>query len=209
MPASAPAREITIRDATVEDCPFLGRMIHDSGPAINAACFGQRSPEIIAAIARDPRALFSYRNARIALREGVPTGAVVVYPAPFQNRGGLPYLARLFPLLGPLGWARALAKQVLISFALAPKAASDFYLAHIAVEPDRRSSGVGRVLMATAEAMARSRGAARLVLDVELDNERAFAFYRREGFIEATRGRVPFWADRLGTEGFIRMEKAL
>jgi ribosomal protein S18 acetylase RimI-like enzyme len=52
----------------------------------------------------------------------------------------------------------------------------------LAVVPAFRGRGVGRALLAAAEARARSRGCAKLTLEVREDNARARALYEAHGF---------------------------
>jgi GNAT superfamily N-acetyltransferase len=50
--------------------------------------------------------------------------------------------------------------------------------------PETRGRGVGRALLAAAEAWARARGAGRLVLDTRSELTAACALYRRTGWVE-------------------------
>lgn len=53
----------------------------------------------------------------------------------------------------------------------------------IAVHPDARARGLGRLVMDYLEAMARYRGALELRLRVHRDNARAIAVYERRGYV--------------------------
>jgi ribosomal protein S18 acetylase RimI-like enzyme len=52
---------------------------------------------------------------------------------------------------------------------------------YLAVAPDRRRAGLGRVLMAAAEAWLRERGAPKLQLMVRTENQAALGFYAALG----------------------------
>ena len=52
---------------------------------------------------------------------------------------------------------------------------------YLAVAPDRRREGLGRLLMAAAEAWLRERGAPKLQLMVRTSNEEALGFYEALG----------------------------
>lgn len=56
------------------------------------------------------------------------------------------------------------------------------YLQRIAVDPDTQGSGLGRVLLRASMAWARRRGARTMMLNTQLDNERATQMYRSESF---------------------------
>jgi ribosomal protein S18 acetylase RimI-like enzyme len=56
---------------------------------------------------------------------------------------------------------------------------------YLAVEPGKRGHGVGRRMMAAAEAWLRERGVAKLELMVRAENEAVRGFYRRLGYAES------------------------
>ena len=58
----------------------------------------------------------------------------------------------------------------------------------LAVLPDARGRGVGRALLAAAEARARARGCCKLTLEVLEENHRARAVYARAGFADVASG---------------------
>ena len=57
-----------------------------------------------------------------------------------------------------------------------------FYINMIAVFPERRSGGVGSVLMAEAERLARAAGFGRMTLSTFAADHKLVSFYRRHGF---------------------------
>jgi ribosomal protein S18 acetylase RimI-like enzyme len=64
-------------------------------------------------------------------------------------------------------------------------------VAKVLVHPDHQRQGIGRVLMAEIEAIARANGRSLLVLDTR-EGDAANAFYRSLGYQEA--GRIPHYA---------------
>ena len=58
----------------------------------------------------------------------------------------------------------------------------------LAVVPARRGDGIGRALLAEAEARARAAGCCKLTLEVQDDNHRARAVYARFGFTDYVLG---------------------
>jgi len=75
----------------------------------------------------------------------------------------------------------------------------------IAVAPEHRAKGVGRMLLEQAIAVAREKGAERLVLEVRQSNVPAIRLYEYFGFVEyfVRRGYYE------GKEDALLMEKAL
>ena len=53
---------------------------------------------------------------------------------------------------------------------------------YLAVAPEHRRRGIGRALMAAAEAGVRALGCPKLAVQVRADNLEALAFYERLGF---------------------------
>lgn len=60
----------------------------------------------------------------------------------------------------------------------------DAFIDELYVAPAHRGRGIGREAVAWAERACREHGAGAVHLEVELDNERAHALYRRSGFAE-------------------------
>ncbi|XQA77790.1 N-acetyltransferase family protein [Xanthomonas sacchari] len=58
-------------------------------------------------------------------------------------------------------------------------------ISYFCVDNRARGAGVGQHLLAEGEALARQRGCDRLEVHCHSRRERAHAFYRREGFVEA------------------------
>jgi ribosomal protein S18 acetylase RimI-like enzyme len=60
----------------------------------------------------------------------------------------------------------------------------DAFIDELYLAPRYRGVGLGRQAVAWAEAACRAHGAGAVHLEVEIDNERAHALYRRNGFAE-------------------------
>ena len=67
-------------------------------------------------------------------------------------------------------------------FILCREAAGEAEIITLAVRPDRRQGGIGRLLVNAAAAQARLRNAESLFLEVAADNVAALALYDRTGF---------------------------
>lgn len=74
-----------------------------------------------------------------------------------------------------------LAQEVIAASALLPAAPVSF-LASLAVHPEHRRRGLGRLLLCDALARARNASARWLSLEVDRENRGAVAMYQREGF---------------------------
>jgi N-acetylglutamate synthase-like GNAT family acetyltransferase len=79
------------------------------------------------------------------------------------------------------------------------------YAARLAVEPMEQGMGVGRVLLAAAEALARQMGTGRLRVDVRLKLTDNRAFFRALGFVEGAERCHPGF----GKPTYVELEKTL
>lgn len=120
---------------------------------------------------------------------GILDGAAIVahcarehVPAAYEaylGNGAVAWLGETETGTGPVGYA-------LVAAATLPGAEpGDLELKRIYVLSRFHGSGLGRALMDVAIGHARRAGAPRLLLGVYKDNERALAFYARNGFVRA------------------------
>lgn len=69
-----------------------------------------------------------------------------------------------------------------VGFSLTRRIADEAELMLVAVTPDARGSGIGRMLLDGAMTEARRRGASRMFLEVRANNDGALALYKAGGF---------------------------
>ena len=79
------------------------------------------------------------------------------------------------------------------------------YAGRLAVEPMERGIGVGRALLAAAEALARQMGSDRLRVDVRLKLRDNRAFFRAQGFVEGAERCHPGFSQPT----YVELEKTL
>lgn len=91
------------------------------------------------------------------------------------------------------------------AFALIRVVADEAELLTLATEPDHRRQGLARSVLLRAEAIARTRGAERLFLEVAESNEAARALYSSQGYRASGRRRAYY---RDGSDAIL-MEKTL
>ena len=92
------------------------------------------------------------------------------------------------------GAARA-RRQRLVASVLVGHDGHRGWVYYVAVDPDRRFKGYGRVIMAAAEDWLRARGIEKLQLMVRGDNARVQAFYQSLGYYEQERVIFAKWLD--------------
>jgi GNAT superfamily N-acetyltransferase len=79
------------------------------------------------------------------------------------------------------------------------------YAGRLAVEPMERGIGIGRALLAAAEALARQMGSGRLRVDVRLKLRDNRAFFRAQGFVEGAERCHPGFSQPT----YVELEKIL
>ncbi len=80
---------------------------------------------------------------------------------------------------------------MLVTATLPGTTSADAQIQRIYLLSKWQGTGLGKALLDAAEARARERGAARLVLSVYTKNVRAIAFYQRQGFTTIGTARFP------------------
>ena len=164
--------DTSLRQATAADARALAKLIDIAGEGIptwlwTRRCVeGQTPLEVGAERARRPSGGFSYRNALIAEKDGVPLGMVLSYPiveAPDDDPDDLP--APIAPFV-----------------ALEALSVGTWYINALAVFPGYRSGGIGAQLLRAAEGLARAAGFDMMSLQVYGQNTGAVRLYERLGY---------------------------
>ena len=114
-----------------------------------------------------------------------------------------------------LKWCEGSERALVGCVWLEPLDGSNWYLGSFAIEPARQAAGLGGIMLETAEAWARERGARSIRISVVNVRDALIAWYERRGYrrtggIEA----FPYGDDRFGTPlrddlAFVIMEKPL
>lgn len=171
---------ITLRDATPADAPFIAHAViaalHEG--EMPAQPFATPvSQVLVQAIVQEP-ILYSYRHTRMADVDGQPAGCFVTYDgALFLPLRPLTYqvLGQALGFTGPLPDADPTLQQE-------PETRpGEFYLDSLAVLPQHRQSGVGRLLVVDAICQGRNRGHHRFTGLVATDSPHLLRFYQSEG----------------------------
>ncbi|MAT49778.1 MAG: GNAT family N-acetyltransferase [Porticoccaceae bacterium] len=173
-----------IRPATADDASHLAQLINLAGEGLPAYLWLADCGDLAQVMnhgaerARRESGGFSYRNAHILTLNGETAGMLLSYPLPS------PYDA------GNLADYPAVIRPIIELESLVP---GTYYLNAIAVYAPFEGRGGGRLLMATAEHLARELNHSHLSLIVASENKRARQLYTRLDYREAARRRAePF-----------------
>ena len=118
--------------------------------------------------------------------EPLPRGAVgpisllhrACFPDDPWDAGAIEQIMGIPGFFGRVGWA----KTAPVGFALALALGEEAEIVSLGVLPEHRRRGIGSALLDAICGEARSRGAARVVLEMASDNEAASALYAGRGF---------------------------
>lgn len=170
--------EISIRNATPDDAPFIGQAVaeaigHDhcaelAGP--NATVDDIR--QLFIRLARRPDTQYSFRNAIIAYdpHNGATAGVIVAYPGQLLHQLRTPFLQEAQTLFG-----------LPTSNLQDETDPSEFYIDTLFVDPAYRRHGIGATLIQAARKRAAAHGLPTGLL-VDPANTRARQLYEHQGF---------------------------
>jgi ribosomal protein S18 acetylase RimI-like enzyme len=88
----------------------------------------------------------------------------------------------------PTSRFRVAVTHAVVGYAIVGRAARRGYVQRLAVAPDRQGAGLGRALLVDGLRWLRRRGAARAVVNTQVDNDRARRLYESLGFRMAPSG---------------------
>ena len=169
--------QVSIRDAHEDDAEFLAQVIlaaahlSDMGAAKTASTDTAASAVALTTICRRTDTLYSWRNARIACACGKRAGAMVSYPGDSYNAAR----SITFPLLPGLTQAQIDATDI-------ETLPGEWYLDSLAVLPEFRRAGIGKMLVMDAIERGRNAGYTQCTLLAEKSSTHLVEYYTRLGF---------------------------
>jgi ribosomal protein S18 acetylase RimI-like enzyme len=194
-----------VRNPETSESSTVSELVLQSDCGTLPALFGTNVKALVSHLQTVPSNPYSIENTLVVVDEADPhrvVGAFVGSTAHAMRRAQLRTAAHLLRWYGP-GFIFRIPRLIRTSRSLSSLRSDDFYLSHIAVLPESRGHGAGRVLLLEGEKWAAAKGALRMTLDVELHNEGAQSFYEREGYRADSdvridlRGRGAFYFHRM------------
>ena len=168
-------KKIYIRDATLDDAPFIARVVLAGIDMldIDAALPDEQRAifEHLMDICRMDETLYSYLNTRIAKIDGKPVGALVAYDGAHYAR----MREKTFGLVQQTS-GLDLNRNAMET------GPGEFYLDSMAILSDYRGIGIGKMLMRDRMDYALSSGFEKVTLLVDKDKPRLQQYYESEGF---------------------------
>ena len=196
-----------VRAPAASEGSVIAELVLQSDCRMLTALFGPSVKRLLQHLQSRPGNPYSSDNTLVIADDtGSVIGAMVGSVVAATRKSNLRAAGSLFAWYGPALVARlpGLLRAGATLEGLEPQ---DFYLSHIAVLPAHRGHGEGGALLRASEDRARRLDACRVVLDVEISNERARAFYERAGYRQLSAVRIDL--RRGGVFSFFRLGKTL
>lgn len=203
---------LILRPATKEDAIIAAALLAETNGEFGVEVLGLGKPDLQYSALRqwfaDSGNRFSFQCSTIAEKNGVAAGLLLAFRGSDLARLELGCAKRIFTIYGFI----SAIKMIWLNKSLAgnKEAEKDEYLiAHLAVDQGFRRQGIAQALLGKAEEDALSSGLHKLVLEVEIGNDKAISLYRKAGFEIINTVYFNENAARLKTAGFYKMIKTL
>ena len=168
-------RKIYIRDATLDDAPFISRVVLAGIEMLDIDAplpDSQRDLyEHLVEICRMDDTLYSYRNTRVAEIDGNRVGALVAYDGAYYAK----MREKTFGLVKQ-------TSGMDLSHNAMETGPGEFYLDSMAIPSDFRGAGIGKMLMRDRVDFALSNGFQMVTLLVDKDKAHLQKYYESLGF---------------------------
>ncbi len=197
--------EAIIRSAECSERASFARLILLSAPYFREL-FGPGAEEIFQSLFCRKGNLFSRELVRSLYFEDALAGMILSYDRETGKRYSL-NTGICFFLYATRNMLLKIPVFLRLNRIIGKLEPGDYYISKLAVFPEFRSRGGGRLLLKAAEEEARKKGLRCLVLDVERENEKAIRLYWHFGFEESRFFDIAF--DRNTSLHFMRMIKFL
>lgn len=168
--------------------------------------FGKSTKTILQGLFCKPANLFSFQYVRFAEYDGEKAGMILGYDWKNKKKDNLRTGFWLFRKTGIRIFSKFL-RLIKFSATVGRLLSGEYYVSNIAVYPEFRGMGLGKRLIFEAEQEAKKSGAERMILDVEKDNIRAVAFYKKMGYEKIKEFSIPLMEDSILQ--FYRMMKEI
>ena len=203
---------LVLRPAIPEDAAVAACLLAETSGDFGVQVLGLGDPELQLKalqtwfIERGNR--FSYQFSQTAEKYGMPVGILLAFEGAKLLQLEWACSRSLFSIYG----FRNGLRMIRLNSALvnAKEAEKDEYLiAHLAVDENFRRQGIARALLVKAEEDARSAGYQKLVLEVEMTNDKARSLYQQFGFETVAKVYYNPRVRRFDCPGYFKMSKQI
>lgn len=178
--------EVTIRPAEAHDAEQAAPLIYSSGPAAFNYLLHQNGYDPVAFLRHSfarANALFGYRHHAVAVHENRVVGTIAYYTKQDLLRINLFTAIDMLLFFGPVMGTKVALRGLDMERYVRPPTKGCLYLAHIGVDPNLRSQGIGSKLIEYVRSHHPMGRDYVMSLDVALTNPRAQTLYGKLGFV--------------------------
>lgn len=199
-----------IRPAEPKDAPEAAPLIVETGYQTIEISFGtlKKGNSILKGMFARPGNIHSYQHGAVFTLDEKVAGLLVGYTVEDDKRESFSSAILILRLMGIYGLL-LLERLLRIKELIGEISTNDYYVHCLAVRPELRSLGIGKLLMHEAEIIARRYGKHRVSLLVEARNIKAIKFYEREGYKIIEPRFDPSLKRRFGFDSYMKMAKEL
>jgi ribosomal protein S18 acetylase RimI-like enzyme len=177
-----------------------------SAPSLFLYLFGSRRKEVVERLFIHPKNFFSFEHAVFAEIKGEIAGMALGYSFEQKVREEL-HTGLLLAKYLRGDFLKKLPYLLKAQKTLGKIREGEYYLSNIAVYPEFRGLGLGTKMLEEMENRAKMLNCKSIILDVEVENEKAIKLYKKLGY-EIVKKSFLFQADGVNFE-FFKMKKAL
>jgi len=172
---------IIIRKGHPEDAPDFANLALLSGPTLFPAIFGSGVKGEMQNLFRQRRNLFSFEHSYFTEVDDTKAGMILGYD--WKNQGREEWRTGLLLIkYMKLGFFVRIPALLMALRLVGRAEGNEYYISNVAVYPEFRGAKLGTNLLLKMEEEAKSSGAGKIVLDVEVDNQSAIELYNRLGY---------------------------
>jgi len=203
---------LNIRPATKEDAVIAAALLAETNGEFGVEVLGLGNPDLqffaLKQWFMDSGNRFSHQFTFIAEKYGIASGLLLAFQGSKLDALEFGCGKRIFAIYGVKGAFKMIwLNKSLINNTEAEK--DEYLIAHLAVDEHFRRQGIAQALLAKAEQDTRSHGLHKLVLEVEIGNDKAISLYKKAGFEIINTVYFNDKAARLKSPGFHKMIKNL
>jgi len=213
--------DVTIRDATPSDAPFIAWVMQTAARSHRPLCFWDyafpgpdagRLEYLAAMTLAEPICFAHYSGFLVAEHDGRPVGGLSAYDA--ATKGMDNFVVALTGLLQARGWSpdhqRLLAERTTpVSTCMPESPPGVWVIEWVATTPTARGRGVANALLREILARGRAAGYTKSQISYLIGNTPAATAYERVGFTTVDEKRHPDFDAAFGTPGIARMVRDL
>lgn len=187
------SEHIAIVPAVSADVREFSRLVLPSGELL-VAIYDTSTEGLMAHLYAQPNNLYSYANSCFLQLDGKNVGILLAYSQITEHNQKQNTNRLMIEYLGFV-YYRRLLRMTKAHRAIGSLEHNEYLISNIAIIPEFRNRGLGKILIQEAVRQARHEGCSRLVLDVMPSNTAAIRCYEKSGFT-VTQKRPSFKINR-------------